>query len=896
MPKGTSLFRSPLMGWAAFRKGRIALALLLAMALGHQSAQAQSSINLGSAENFAVLAGSGITNTGATTIIGDVGTFPTPAITGFETVALVGTNHGADAVTQLAKTDLLTAYNDAAGRMPTTVFTPIFDLGGLTLAPGVYNDPSSFGITGTLTLDAQGDANAVWIFQTGTTLTTAAGSRIVLINGAGACNIFWQVGTSAVLGTGTEFAGSILASESISLGLGATVDGRILALNGAVTMNGNIIEVCEVVIDGDAVITVPVVVDAITLEQCSRLGLLSTLTITSGNLNVAAGQASITGGTVITPGDLNLNGAGTLVANTFLQVGGNANINQGGLLVNGVLEADQTIVAPEAFLGGAGLIASNVTNAGLLAPGNVSGCVVDPGSEIGTLSILGDYTQTPTGTFQMEIGSLLSYDSLIVSGAVTLSGTLQIIPLPGFSLAFGQQFQFLQADSISGAFDSIILPTGFRGRILQEGGFLTLLIAPESYTQAAQNPNQQQVAAALDSFITSDDDDEQAVSEALDLLTVDQYGDAFDAIGPAFYQTLGIIAIEQANAQNQFLAQRLSSSRLGSRGFQAIAMEAPLVNDRDGKSVIDAHGGKSVVDGKGAKGFVAHQAPDNIMSADPSNKWGVWVQGNGIFGKISNVNQVPNSRFQSGGFTTGIDYRWAEHFTTGIFGGYQGLYSKYTNGGMTTVNTALFGTYTTYQNGGFYSDLVLTGGYSGYNVRRPIQFGSIDRTASSRPDGGQFSAYLDLGYDWKVGQFTFGPIVSLQYTYAGIAPFTESGADSLDLQVDQQNINSLRSSLGGRVAYTWNITRNITLIPEVRMFWQHEYLENSRNIGASLNGGDGADFGYQTSNPDRDSVFAGAGVSAQFGDRWSAFCFYNADFGRQDYLAHMITVGAGWKF
>jgi outer membrane autotransporter protein len=135
-----------------------------------------------------------------------------------------------------------------------------------------------------------------------------------------------------------------------------------------------------------------------------------------------------------------------------------------------------------------------------------------------------------------------------------------------------------------------------------------------------------------------------------------------------------------------------------------------------------------------------------------------------------------------------------------------------------------------------------------------------------------------------------------QYIYAGVAPFTESGADSLDLKVSQQNANSIRTNIGGRVAYTWNITSSITFIPEVRMFWQHEFLNNPRNIASSLDGGSGPGFGYETSAPARDSVFAGAGISARFGDRWNAYVYYNADFGRQDYLSHIISAGLGFKF
>jgi len=152
---------------------------------------------------------------------------------------LHGTIHATDAVAGQAQTDVVTAYNDAANRSPDA--TSPADLAGRSLTPGVYRSASSLGLTGDLTLDAHGDPNAVFIFQVGSTLTTASGSRVVLLDGAQACNVYWQVGSSATLGTGSTLRGSILALTSITLTTGATVEGRTLARNGAVTLDTNTI-------------------------------------------------------------------------------------------------------------------------------------------------------------------------------------------------------------------------------------------------------------------------------------------------------------------------------------------------------------------------------------------------------------------------------------------------------------------------------------------------------------------------------------------------------------------------------------------------------------------------------------------------------------------------------
>jgi len=197
-----------------------------------------SSINLGTAENFAVLAGSTITNTGTTVIDGDVGLHPGTEFTGQGTATINGEVHINDAVAITAKTDLEAAYNDAAGRTTNTIAS---ELGGSTLTSGVYSSETSFQITGTLTLDGENDPNSVFIFQAGSTLTTATDSSIVLINGASYENIFWQVGSSATLGTNSIFAGNILALTSITANTGAGIQGSLLALNGAVTLDNNTI-------------------------------------------------------------------------------------------------------------------------------------------------------------------------------------------------------------------------------------------------------------------------------------------------------------------------------------------------------------------------------------------------------------------------------------------------------------------------------------------------------------------------------------------------------------------------------------------------------------------------------------------------------------------------------
>ncbi len=218
--------------------------LIVAVALvatAPSASAAQAQVGLGTATSFAVLGGQTVTNTGPTTISGDVGVAPGNAVVGFPPGLVTGGSiHAADALALQAQHDLTTAFNDAAGRGPVVDETGV-DLGGQTLLPGVYNASTSMALTGTVTLDALGDPAAVFIFQAGSTLISASNATVALVGAAQPCNVFWQVGSSATIGTGTTFAGSVLALTSITMQTGASIQGRLLARNGQVSLDTNVI-------------------------------------------------------------------------------------------------------------------------------------------------------------------------------------------------------------------------------------------------------------------------------------------------------------------------------------------------------------------------------------------------------------------------------------------------------------------------------------------------------------------------------------------------------------------------------------------------------------------------------------------------------------------------------
>jgi type VI secretion system secreted protein VgrG len=218
---------------------RTLIGLAAALSLYGQGPAAAATIMLGSAAGFAVLGASTVTNTGATTIKGDLGVSPGTAITGLGSITLTGTEHAGDSLASAARADALSAYLAISGLHPVTDLTGV-DLGGLTLTAGVYEFSSSAQLTGTLTLKGPGQ----FAFLIGSTLTTANSSSVDLVGGANPGAVYWDIGSSATLGGSTAFEGTILATASITLDGGAAIlGGRAIALNGAVTMINNTVSI-----------------------------------------------------------------------------------------------------------------------------------------------------------------------------------------------------------------------------------------------------------------------------------------------------------------------------------------------------------------------------------------------------------------------------------------------------------------------------------------------------------------------------------------------------------------------------------------------------------------------------------------------------------------------------
>jgi uncharacterized protein with beta-barrel porin domain len=600
-----------------------------------------------------------------------------------------------------------------------------------------------------------------------------------------------------------------------------------------------------------------------------------------------SGNQTVSGNT--TNASLTVTGGTTVVTQ-----GATATYTNQVTIASGVLDVNGTVVTPSttvdtgSTLMGSGtlqLTGGNLAVNGTIAPGNSPGTFFVTG---------GNLVMGSTAVWDQQIYSTSVYDRVVVTGAAFLNGTMNITSYGSGGLEYGQKYNFLTASGgISGAFTSIIAPNGFRGRLLLSGNNTeaNILIAPSSYTLLAQGKNQIQVASALDSFIPATSGDRLVIATSLDSLTASQYAQAFNAIMPTMYQSMATIAFNQANALNMQLNQRLWGVRLAEGGgfsMSGLADNYAMIQEGIGD------GGKGVLDSK-----------NDILCPGLDSHWGMFVDANGIFANANSANMLPGYSAQSGGITAGFSYQWNDSFASGLYCGYQGTYSKMgANGsglgtGSSLIDNAVrfgvFGTYGHKDGKGLYVNALAGGAYHNYQATRVIQYTGVSRTASSTPGAGELDTMLATGYDIQKGKFTYGPTASLQYTYLGVNPVNETGAQSLNFNSGGWNSSSMLSSLGAHAAYNWQASKNVVVVPQISLNWQHEFLQNPYSISGNL-GGTSPTFSNTSATGIRDYLYTGVGFTVEFNKKWNTSFFYNAAAGNSDLVSQNIFWSAGVKF
>ena len=692
-------------------------------------------------------------------------------------------------------------------------------------------------------------------------LTPNASNNSVLINGVGSSwrvDGFLAIGQSSQSNSVTVANGGSLGgvSSPVDIGLGANGSLNVGRL-GSNDTAGSI---------GAGSITMYTSNSSINFNQRDSATLTSSISGV-GTLNqLGTGTTTLTGAN--TYSGATLINAGTLLLNGTHTGGGAYTVNSGGTF------------------GGVGTTASRVivTPGGKIAPGT--------GTPGGTLTV-GGLTMNTGGIFNVLLGGA-STTAISSTGSVSLAGIVMFstnAPLTGSTYVF---LTSSGTNTISGIFDSTnSMPSGYELIYGSNSVYLQLIVPPTppapptpvypNFLSYAVTPNQRQVAGALNQWAANTPiGDKQIVLNTLTNMTTTQaYQQAFEAIAPTLYQSLSTMAFNAANAQYNDLVQQMFGLRVAGTGFTMSGLG-------DNIAVLEGQGDKGVLDSK-----------KDILRPGADNHWGMFVDGNGIFAQANSGNMLQNYNAQSGGLIAGLTYKWSPAVATGIYAGYQGTYAKFngTYSGSTVIDNAVrFGLLATYgdpSGRGFYGDALIGGSYNNYTVTRSITFPGMNRTANSTPGAGELNSLIAAGYNFRKGNWAFGPVSSLQYTYFGMNSFNETGAQSLDYQGLNWNTASMIYNLGGNCAYSWQATRNLMVVPQVNLAWQHEFMQNPYAINGNLGGASVANW---SATPLRDSLYTGIGVTLEYKKRWNTAFFYNAAAGNSDLVSQNIFWSAGVKF
>ena len=587
-----------------------------------------------------------------------------------------------------------------------------------------------------------------------------------------------------------------------------------------------------------------------------------------------AGQQALTQavtGTMTDLGSLTKQGTGTWIIDENLSAPVATDVIAGTLALgsNATLTSAAVTIGNGGTLTGVGTIRGNVTNSGVVSPGN----------PFGTLTIQGNFTQTNSGIFHLEIGGLAPGDFgvLAVTGQATLGGTLQLVRTGNFQFQPGDKVVFLTANSIAGSFSTIQnlnslgnLNTIVKTQIVILPGVVEVEAIQGNFVDAAGNQNAVAVARALNSAVG--DPRAAALITFLDSQPLNQLSADFTLISPEVVASVYDLAVSLANVQTANLERRLVDLRQGSHGFSS----SGFTINGTAPSFSEGLSGPTGSEGKTGPA---------VTAPIPENRWGFFATGLGEFTDVSTADGARGFNLRTGGVTLGVDYRIGSNFAIGLTGGYAHTGIDLAGNGSIDVDGGTGGLYATAFGNGFYVDTSVSGGVSNYDTHRPALLG----TANGSTDGANLNVLVAGGYDWTQGALTIGPTASFQYTYVGLNGFTEKGSLA-PLKFADQSVDSIRTALGIKASYDLKIG-GVLIRPEIRASWQHEYDDTAYSIVASFANGAGNSFSVVGPKIGRDSFLIGAGVAVLWNDRISTYIYYDGELARTNYDSQSVTAG-----
>jgi len=517
---------------------------------------------------------------------------------------------------------------------------------------------------------------------------------------------------------------------------------------------------------------------------------------------------------------------------------------------------------------------------------------IKPGNSIGTLTITGDYYQSPAAMLLIEVASPVSNDILAIVGSADLEGVLQTSWMGGATPAVRTRFgAFLTATGgISGQFSSLltnITPTVVFKPKYDVPNQVYLVVERDYANQTLLSyltPNQRAVGFMLNQVGNSATGDLDTVLGIIDALPA--YGQAagsFGQLAPKGDAAISGMALGSAAFHADNTANRLSELRAGAGGFSYSGFQYI-------ESDLYRRGGQAPI----------LLAANSVVATDASpaaadEKWGMFVKGSAVFGDQKNNLEQLGYNFTHTGVTLGMDYRFTSKLVAGLMAGVNTSRARLDDAGsVVKMDSVLIGAYGTYKYKRFFVDGQVGYGISKYDNLRRIVFPGLDRTATSAPRGEQLSAYTGTGYDFRSGNWGITPAISLKYTRLAVDGYTEAGADSLNLHVHGRTTSSLQAKIGGKLSYLWETTA-ARVTPNVHAAYVHEFSNDSQAVTAQL-AQVNIPFAIQTASPQRDFAIVGAGIISDFKNGMFLYLNYDAQIGQSNYFAHGVSAGLRIQF
>jgi len=602
--------------------------------------------------------------------------------------------------------------------------------------------------------------------------------------------------------------------------------------------------------------------------QTGTIGGAGGIGLTTADVDGALTVSSVISG----PGSLTKTGSGTLTlsgANTYT---GGTFVNGGSLSVTGTL-ASSIIIGASGILSGAGTITGNVINNGTIAPG----------SSIGTMTVAGNYTHNAGAVYQVEANSSGQSDKLIVTGTATLNGgTVSVLAEPG-DYKVSTNYTILTAGSVTGTFGNVTSDLAFLTPSLSYGStnvYLLLTRNTTGFADVAATSNQYAVASSLDRIPSSATGDMADVINTLLGMSASGARGAYDQMGGLSQAALTGVTFSQFSQYMNLISGRMGGFVSG--GPRGAFAGLPLMLSSRTDTGSDA-------------GNTLMTALSNAARGSDARSWGLWAQGYGSLGERRGGDISSRYNYDTAGFSAGFDRVITPSVLLGVSLGYSSTKTDMKDlPDDATIQSYQGSLYGIYKNSPFHVSGIAAYGYNRYDTRRNIAFGTVTRRASALYSGHTIGGYIEGGYRIAAPAVDIIPLASFAGTYLMRDSFHERDAGALALDADSDHTSSLVSSLGVRFTKDY-ATPSGTLTPELKLTWDHEFMDDDYVLNASFAGYPLSTFTVRGDRPDRDSLGAGFGLAWQTKENISLHLTYDGNF-TGDNTQHAGIAGIRYRW